>query len=305
MPRLFGLLHEGRPVLLNLTGARCGTRPYARRRWASRPTRARSPRPAGRAWSGVGAAIIRPDGHVWWAADEVGARPGDGGDARPRRARHDVLRLLRWTDAHTDDGTAAPGGLAGRLREGPRAAELGPARDALHPGRRHLGPRDAPPSVTRRISRTGRTTGSAGAGSSAVTAGSSASTALMPAGPRGARGRRVRDRDRLVGRPRRPGGRASRRRRRPRYATRRSRGSASRRLVARYQPANEGSGRVMVKIGMSLHGDVTGTGGAGPTRLHAGPSRVGGAARSNTCLNVRRRVPVMTIAFQGSLLDCP
>ncbi len=67
--RLFGLLHEGRPVLLNLTGApmRKATARAASMGIATHPSALAEA--GGPAWSGVGAAIIRPDGHVWWAED--------------------------------------------------------------------------------------------------------------------------------------------------------------------------------------------------------------------------------------------
>jgi RimJ/RimL family protein N-acetyltransferase len=39
------------------------------------------------------------------------------------------------------------------------------------------------------------------------------------------------------------------------------------RIAARYQPANEASGRIMVKIGMRVHGDAPGTGGR-PVRVY-------------------------------------
>jgi 2-polyprenyl-6-methoxyphenol hydroxylase-like FAD-dependent oxidoreductase len=67
-PRLFDLLQDGRPVLLDLRGALGGA--AAR---ASSLGIETHPGPlaetGGPAWSGVGAAIIRPDGYVWRAVD--------------------------------------------------------------------------------------------------------------------------------------------------------------------------------------------------------------------------------------------
>jgi hypothetical protein len=67
-PRLFDLLQDGRPVLLDLRGTLGGA--AAR---ASSLGIETHPGPlaetGGPAWSGVGAAIIRPDGYVWRAVD--------------------------------------------------------------------------------------------------------------------------------------------------------------------------------------------------------------------------------------------
>ncbi|RDG36348.1 FAD-dependent monooxygenase [Streptomyces corynorhini] len=70
-PGLFALLRAGRPVLLDLTGT-----PGARSADLAPGVLVHSARPAGtRAeWSGVRAALVRPDGHVAWA----GTEPDDG-----------------------------------------------------------------------------------------------------------------------------------------------------------------------------------------------------------------------------------
>lgn len=64
-----GVLRQGRPVLLDFSGSGLGT---AAKQAASLgiPIRAGRLAPHGDpAWSAVGAALLRPDGHVWWAAD--------------------------------------------------------------------------------------------------------------------------------------------------------------------------------------------------------------------------------------------
>jgi RimJ/RimL family protein N-acetyltransferase len=44
-------------------------------------------------------------------------------------------------------------------------------------------------------------------------------------------------------------------------------GLGAQRLVARYQPANQASGRIMIKIGMRVHGDTVGASGE-PVRVY-------------------------------------
>lgn len=67
---LSGMLHQGRPVLLSLSGA---VLEEAAKQAASLGIQTHSCNPAqnsGLGWPNVGAAIIRPDGHVWWAAEK-------------------------------------------------------------------------------------------------------------------------------------------------------------------------------------------------------------------------------------------
>ncbi len=73
-PRLFGVLRHGRPVLLNFAGP--APEPAAGRASSLGITTCSGAGPGksgGSAWSEVTAAIIRPDGHVWWATDERAA----------------------------------------------------------------------------------------------------------------------------------------------------------------------------------------------------------------------------------------
>ncbi|MFD4872940.1 FAD-dependent monooxygenase [Streptomyces sp. NPDC058420] len=65
-----GVLRQGRPVLLDFSGSGLGA---AAKQAASLgvPNQASRLAPhSDPAWSAVGAALIRPDGHVWWAADK-------------------------------------------------------------------------------------------------------------------------------------------------------------------------------------------------------------------------------------------
>jgi 2-polyprenyl-6-methoxyphenol hydroxylase-like FAD-dependent oxidoreductase len=68
-PGLFKLLHRGRPALLTVAG----TAPAAAAEHASslgvEAHVGALPSTGGRAWPGVTAAIVRPDGHIWWATD--------------------------------------------------------------------------------------------------------------------------------------------------------------------------------------------------------------------------------------------
>ncbi|AQT81332.1 FAD-dependent oxidoreductase [Mycolicibacterium litorale] len=75
--RVAALLHDGRPVLLDLTGAAANTA----RHWADRITIV-----AGTLAGGPAAVLIRPDGYVAWAADEF-----DSADERRLQAS-----LTRW-----------------------------------------------------------------------------------------------------------------------------------------------------------------------------------------------------------------
>jgi hypothetical protein len=75
-------MHSGRPILLNLSG---GSLPAASGQAAALGIQTHlgtltSPDPA---WSGVGAAIVRPDGYVWWATKSA---PQAELDARVRDA---------------------------------------------------------------------------------------------------------------------------------------------------------------------------------------------------------------------------
>lgn len=79
--RVAELLHDGRPVLLDLTG---GAAANAARAWADRVAIV----PAALA-EGPAALLIRPDGYVAWAADEF----GDVGGAGQRRLQ---TALARW-----------------------------------------------------------------------------------------------------------------------------------------------------------------------------------------------------------------
>jgi hypothetical protein len=65
------LLHDGRPVLL--TDAARRSTPEVRAQAAQRGIAVhanRLPLTGGAQWSGVTAAVLRPDGHVWWATEQ-------------------------------------------------------------------------------------------------------------------------------------------------------------------------------------------------------------------------------------------
>ena len=93
--RVFALLHEARPVLLDLGATR---RPRHRAVGRSRPDGRRArydgawELPAIGAVTAPAAVLIRPDGHVAWV-----------GDGSPRRARGGAGRLVRAGDAVNDD----------------------------------------------------------------------------------------------------------------------------------------------------------------------------------------------------------
>ncbi|MFI6357995.1 FAD-dependent monooxygenase [Streptomyces sp. NPDC050743] len=74
------LLHDGRPVLL--TDAEGTLAPEVRAQAAQRGIAvhaSRLPLTGGAQWSGVTAAVLRPDGHVWWATEQRPEGAGFGG----------------------------------------------------------------------------------------------------------------------------------------------------------------------------------------------------------------------------------
>ncbi|MFI6299314.1 hypothetical protein ACIBEJ_47520 [Nonomuraea sp. NPDC050790] len=70
VPALFELLHEARPVLLDLTGGAAAGHP---------------------GWATARSVLIRPDGHVGWACDV----PGDTPPAQPSGSAS--FTRCRWT----------------------------------------------------------------------------------------------------------------------------------------------------------------------------------------------------------------
>ncbi len=67
----FDLLHEGRAILLDLAGAPLQAAAARASSMGIETYRSALARTGGPDWTGVGAAIIRPDGYVWWAEDET------------------------------------------------------------------------------------------------------------------------------------------------------------------------------------------------------------------------------------------
>lgn len=86
--RLFDALHTGRPVLLDLTGGALSTAADEARTHGVDVLAGSlgdpGPHPA---WAVVQAALIRPDGHVWWAGEDTALKRTD------EAARHAVREL--------------------------------------------------------------------------------------------------------------------------------------------------------------------------------------------------------------------
>ncbi|MGW3723316.1 aromatic-ring hydroxylase C-terminal domain-containing protein [Streptomyces sp. NPDC005133] len=68
-PLLFDLLHDGRPLVLNLSGDPLPGTHRLTRQLGFHITSMATIDASDPLWTGVQTAIIRPDGHVWWATD--------------------------------------------------------------------------------------------------------------------------------------------------------------------------------------------------------------------------------------------
>ncbi|WP_406469029.1 FAD-dependent monooxygenase [Streptomyces sp. NBC_01594] len=68
-PLLFDLLHDGRPLVLNLSGDPLPGTHRLTRQLGFHITSMATIDASDPLWAGVQTAIIRPDGHVWWATD--------------------------------------------------------------------------------------------------------------------------------------------------------------------------------------------------------------------------------------------
>jgi len=66
-PQLFGLLHRARPLLLNLSATPL---PAATTLAATLGIDIHSIEPTNPAWADTTAAVVRPDGHIWWATSD-------------------------------------------------------------------------------------------------------------------------------------------------------------------------------------------------------------------------------------------